>query len=230
MFIRILFLILIVMTSVFAQPPRTQWFAGRVLMSGGANASPDSAVELVCNGAVQQKAFTDPQGHFNMIVDDSRSAIPGASWRGDQSQDLPLEFTHQNCEIHISSSFCRPAVIRLEPSDNDQYLRVGTVILECPGIASAPTVSMSDLRTPDKARRLREKAERARRIGKLAEARRLISEALIKYPGFAAGWLELGRIDLDFGNRDLARSAFQRAAALQHSGSGSLPKTQNVQK
>jgi tetratricopeptide (TPR) repeat protein len=89
---------------------------------------------------------------------------------------------------------------------------------------------MSDLRTPDKARRLREKAERARRIGKLAEARRLISEALIKYPGFAAGWLELGRIDLDFGNRDLARSAFQRAAALQHSGSGSLPKTQNVQK
>ena len=52
-----------------------------------------------------------------------------------------------------------------------------------------------------------------RSVGRVDESERLAERALAEEPNFVRGWLFLARLELDGGDLEIARTAYQRASA-----------------
>jgi tetratricopeptide (TPR) repeat protein len=210
------------------------FLTGLVAIDDGSPLPGPVTIERVCNGATHTEGYTDMKGSFGIqfgnesgVFQDatdspSRSSMGNVSAIGGSSgsalggagggamggsQDRMLE----NCELRAKLPGFRSQSIMLagrRPMDNPD---LGTILMhrEAPGEGS--TVSVTSLNAPKAARKAFEKGQELLKKNKLGDAREEFEKAVQIDQSYAAAWLELGKLQVESGDADMARGSFRVA-------------------
>lgn len=213
------------------------FLTGTVAIDDGSALPGPVTIERVCNGATHTEGYTDMKGTFGIqfgnesgVFQDatdspSRSSMGGSPAIGGAgsalggssggamggamggSQDRMLE----NCELRAKLPGFRSQSIILagrRPMDNPD---LGTILMhrEAPGEGS--TVSVTSLNAPKAARKAFEKGQELLKKNKLGDAREEFEKAVQIDQSYAAAWLELGKLQAESGDADMARGSFRVA-------------------
>jgi len=212
--------------------PNPIYLTGRVAIDDGSELPGPVTIERVCGGSTHTEGYTDMKGTFGIQLGNesgvfqdaadspSRSTMGGGqtlgsgssgalgpSGGGMGSQDRMLE----NCELRAKLPGFRSQSIILagrRPMDNPD---LGTILMhrEAPGEGS--TVSVTTLNAPKPARKAFEKGQELLKKNKLGDAREEFEKAVQIDQAFAAAWLELGKLQAEAGDPDMARGSFRVA-------------------
>jgi Tfp pilus assembly protein PilF len=214
------------------------YLTGRVAIDDGSPLPGPVTIERVCNGATHTEGYTDMKGTFGIqfgneagVFQDatdspSRSSTSGVapgmgigsgsggalgssgnSMGMGGSQDRMLT----NCELRAKLPGFRSQSIMLagrRPMDDPD---LGTILMhrEAPGEGS--TVSVTSLNAPKAARKAFEKGQELLKKNKPADAREEFEKAVQIDQAYAAAWCELGRLQAEFGDPEMARGSFRVA-------------------
>jgi tetratricopeptide (TPR) repeat protein len=212
--------------------PTPIYLTGRVAIDDGSALPGPVTIERVCAGATHTEGYTDTKGTFGIQfgnesgvfqdatdspsrsslngVTNGTGALSGGSAGGGGmggSQDRMLE----NCELRAKLPGFRSQSIMLagrRPMDNPD---LGTILMhrEAPGEGS--TVSATTLNAPKAARKAFDKGQELLKKNKLADAREEFEKAVQIDQQYAAAWLELGKLQAESGDADMARGSFRVA-------------------
>jgi Tfp pilus assembly protein PilF len=212
------------------------FLTGRVVIDDGSELPGPVTIERVCNGAIHTEGYTDMKGTFGIQLGNeagvfqdatdapSRSSMTGVSpgMGGGSggalggsgsgsgmggSQDRMLT----NCELRAKLPGFRSQSIILagrRPMDDPN---LGTILMhrEAPGEGS--TVSATTLNAPKAARKAFDKGQELLKKNKPADAREEFEKAVQIDQAYAAAWCELGKLQAQFGDPDMARGSFRVA-------------------
>jgi tetratricopeptide (TPR) repeat protein len=219
-------------------PSTPIYLTGRVAMDDGSALPGPVTIERVCNGATHTEGYTDMKGTFGIQLGNeagvfqdatdapSRSSmsgvapgmggatggvlggIGGSSGMGGGSQDRML----MNCELRAKLPGFRSQSIMLagrRPMDDPD---LGTILMhrEAPGEGGS-TVSATTLNAPKAARKAFEKGQELLKKNKPADAREEFEKAVQIDQAYAAAWCELGKLQAEFGDANMARGSFRVA-------------------
>ena len=211
------------------------FLTGRVAMDDGSELPGPVTIERACNGSTHTEGYTDMKGTFGIQLGNeagvfqdatdspSRSSMSGmapgmgggsggalssgsSSGMGG-SQDRML----MNCELRAKLPGFRSQSIMLagrRPMDDPD---LGTILMhrEAPGEGS--TVSATTLNAPKAARKAFDKGQELLKKNKPADAREEFEKAVQIDQAYAAAWCELGKLQAEFGDADMARGSFRVA-------------------
>ena len=221
-------------TTGVAQPI---YLTGRVAVDDGSALPGPVTIERVCNGATHTEGYTDMKGTFGIqfgneagVFQDATDAPSRSSMSGvapgmgggsggglgsggssgmgaGGSPDRML----MNCELRAKLPGFRSQSIMLagrRPMDDPD---LGTILMhrEAPGEGS--TVSATTLNAPKAARKAFEKGQELLKKNKPADAREEFEKAVQIDQAYAAAWCELGKLQVEFGDADMARGSFRVA-------------------
>jgi Tfp pilus assembly protein PilF len=213
------------------------YLTGRVAIDDGSALPGPVTIERVCSGSTHTEGYTDMKGTFGIqfgneagVFQDatdspSRSSMSGvapgmgggsggalgssggSSGMGGGSQDRML----MNCELRAKLPGFRSQSIMLagrRPMDDPD---LGTILMhrEAPGEGS--TVSATTLNAPKAARKAFDKGQELLKKNKPADAREEFEKAVQIDQAYAAAWCELGKLQVEFGDADMARGSFRVA-------------------
>jgi tetratricopeptide (TPR) repeat protein len=221
-------------TTPTAAPPI--YLTGRVAIDDGSALPGPVTIERVCNGSTHTEGYTDMKGTFGIqfgneagVFQDatdspSRSSMSGTPMGGggasgssgggsnsgmgmSGSQDRMM----MNCELRAKLPGFRSQSIMMtgrRPMDDPD---LGTILMhrEAPGEGS--TVSATTLNAPKAARKAFEKGQEFLKKNKPADAREEFEKAVQIDQVYAAAWCELGKLQAEFGDADMARGSFRVA-------------------
>src|SRR5580700_2234504 len=220
-------------TTGVAQPI---YLTGRVALDDGSELPGPVTIERVCNGATHTEGYTDMKGTFGIqfgneagVFQDatdspSRSSMSGmgpgmgngssgglGSSGGGSGMGGSQERMLMNCELRAKLPGFRSQSIMLagrRPMDNPD---LGTILMhrEAPGEGS--TVSATTLNAPKAARKAFDKGLELLKKNKPADAREEFEKAVQIDQAYAAAWCELGKLQVEFGDADMARGSFRVA-------------------
>jgi Tfp pilus assembly protein PilF len=88
---------------------------------------------------------------------------------------------------------------------------LGTILMHRDGPGEGSTVSVTSLNAPKAARKAFEKGQELLKKNKPADAREEFEKAVQIDQAYAAAWCELGRLQVEFGDPDMARGSFRIA-------------------
>lgn len=209
------------------------FLTGTVAIDDGSALPGPVTIERVCNGATHTEGFTDMKGTFGIQLGNesgvfqdatdspSRSSMGNGAPIGSSSgalggsgggamggsQDRMLE----NCELRAKLPGFRSQSIMLagrRPMDNPD---LGTILMHRVAPGEGSTVSMTSLNAPKAARKAFDKGQELLRKNKLGDAREEFEKAVQIDQSYAAAWLELGRLQVESGDADMARGSFRVA-------------------
>jgi Tfp pilus assembly protein PilF len=215
------------------------YLTGRVAIDDGSALPGPVTIERVCNGATHTEGYTDMKGTFGIqfgneagVFQDatdapSRSSMSGvgpgmgggsggalgssgggSSMGAGGSQDRML----MNCELRAKLPGFRSQSIMLagrRPMDDPD---LGTILMhrDAPGEGGS-TVSATTLNAPKAARKAFDKGQELLKKNKPADAREEFEKAVQIDQAYAAAWCELGKLQAEFGDADMARGSFRVA-------------------
>jgi len=222
-------------TPGIAQPI---YLTGRVAIDDGSALPGPVTIERVCNGATHTEGYTDMKGTFGIqfgneagVFQDatdapSRSSMSGvAPGMGGGSGGGPgssggssgmgaggsPDRMLMNCELRAKLPGFRSQSIMLagrRPMDDPD---LGTILMHRDGPGEGSTVSVTSLNAPKAARKAFEKGQELLKKNKPADAREEFEKAVQIDQAYAAAWCELGRLQVEFGDPDMARGSFRIA-------------------
>jgi len=215
------------------------YLTGRVAIDDGSALPGPVTIERVCNGSTHTEGYTDMKGTFGIqfgneagVFQDatdspSRSSMsgvgpgmggssggsPGSSGGSSGmgaggSQDRML----MNCELRAKLPGFRSQAIMLagrRPMDDPD---LGTILMhrDAPGEGGS-TVSATTLNAPKAARKAFDKGQELLKKNKPTDAREEFEKAVQIDQAYAAAWCELGKLQAEFGDADMARGSFRVA-------------------
>jgi TolA-binding protein len=188
--------------------------SGKVVTGYGTPPPERVAIQRDCDGQVHTETYTDSSGSF--VLDPySGGQLAGADEAGmtpvSTSGDLSWA-GWKNCDLRAYLSGYSSSAIRLAGTVNDSgVVNVGTIGLHRLVSSSGPTVSVTSLAAPDKARKDFDKGWQEEKKGRWAAAREKFKKAIARYPKFALAWFELGRIQAQEKDTVGARESFREA-------------------
>jgi Tfp pilus assembly protein PilF len=210
------------------------YLTGRVAIDDGSALPGPVTIERVCNGATHTEGYTDMKGTFGIqfgneagVFQDatdspSRSSMSGmgggsagtlggsgsnSGMGAGGSQDRML----MNCELRAKLPGFRSQSIMLagrRPMDNPD---LGTILMHRDAPGEGSTVSATTLNAPKAARKAFEKGQEYLKKNKPADAREEFEKAVQIDQVYAAAWCELGKLQAEFGDADMARGSFRVA-------------------
>jgi tetratricopeptide (TPR) repeat protein len=210
------------------------FLSGRVAIDDGSALPGPATIERVCNGATHTEGFTDMKGTFGIqfgnesgVFQDatdspSRSSMTGApamsggsggglSGPGGGAMGGAQNRMLENCELRAKLPGFRSQSIILagrRPMDNPD---LGTILLHRAVPGEGSTVSATTLNAPKTARKAFDKGQELLKKNKPADAREEFEKAVQIDQAFAAAWCELGKLQRDSGDPDMARGSFRVA-------------------
>jgi len=210
--------------TIPANPQKTVYYYGKVVLDTGIAPPSPVAVLRVCNGSSRKQAMTSGDGSFSFMVGDRiNDLIPDASedsrgfgpdsvssrsnplGPGQRNLDLPLN----DCELRADLAGYSSTSVRLDSSMNNS--NVGVIVLHYRGKKADGMVSVASLAVPGKARKEYEKGSELLEKGKLADAEKSLRKAIDEYPKFAEAWLRLGDLEQRRKNTEGAMADYQEA-------------------
>ncbi|HTQ53585.1 MAG TPA: hypothetical protein VMI94_03940 [Bryobacteraceae bacterium] len=214
---------------------RNLYLSGKVVLEDGTPPPQPVTIERVCGGAPRALAYTDQRGEFSFQLghtatvnqdaseEDSGSLgaqrLPGAA-AGSPAGGLSAPTQYNLPDSQLASCDLR-AVLAGYRSDSvplgerrimdDPH--VGTIVLHRISGDPGTVVSVTTLEAPKDARKAYDKGLQAVRQAKLADAGKLFQKAVTVDPKFAAAWYELGKVQQQSQEADLARQSYDKAIA-----------------
>jgi tetratricopeptide (TPR) repeat protein len=204
---------------------RVMFLQGRVATSDSTPVPHDVLVERICNNKVRQQLYASPNGTFSMELGTKAdtfldaSAEPNSQSGGtgkDPAMGIPRSEL-RNCEIRASSSGFYSGAINLVDLDAfGSNINVGVIVVQRATKIKGTTLSALPYQAPKDARRAYEKGLEAERKANLANARKYFETAVGIYPKYAIAWFQLGDVLQKEKQKEAARTAFTRAAAIDN--------------
>ncbi len=177
-------------------PPTTR-ITGQVRMEDDAPPPIPAVIDRICGRSVTFEGFTDAVGDFCIALErDPRQ-------NGD---DVAREW--RDCRIRASLPGYRSDARPLQAS-------VGTIALHRASKSEGSLVSASARLAPAAARDEFLKGRKALAQGMPDAAQKAFARAVEIYPGFAAGWFELGALQEAQGRLEQSTELYRKAAALE---------------
>ncbi len=207
------------------------FLTGRVAVDDGSELPGPVTIERVCNGSTHAEGYTDMKGTFGIQLGNesgvfqdatdstSRSTMTGGTLQsggitggaGSSGMGGSQERLLMNCELRAKLPGFRSQSIMLagrRPMDDPD---LGTILMhrEAPGEGS--TVSATSLNAPKAARKAFDKGQELLKKNKPADARDEFEKAVQIDQAYAAAWCELGKMQAESGDSDMARGSFRMA-------------------
>jgi tetratricopeptide (TPR) repeat protein len=117
-----------------------------------------------------------------------------------------------NCELRAKLAGFRSQIINLANHRAMDNPDVGVILLHRIAESEGSTVSAVSLAAPKDARKAFDKGRDALKKHKTDDAAKDFQKAVELYPAYATAWYELGRIQMEKGDRDGARQSFEASA------------------
>jgi hypothetical protein len=210
------------------QPAATDlvmFLRGRVSTGDGTQLPSDVLVERVCNNRVYQQLYATLHGDFSMqlgarsdsLVDVSGdSPSESAATRRDTSMGIPRTDLRR-CDLRVSTSGFHDGILSLVSLDSaGNNVDVGVIVIKRAGKVEGATLSATPYRAPPNARKAYEKGLDAEKHGKLPNAHKYFQTAVDLYPIYVSAWFQLGTVLEKENQKDAARSAYNRATAIDN--------------
>src|SRR5579863_998746 len=210
----------------------TIFITGRVMTEEGTPPTETVTIERVCPGSTRAEGYTDSRGYFSIQLGDemgvfqdasetssyrSQGSMTPATGAGSTSSGLgssgggSSDMRYATCDLRARMTGYRSQTVSLanrRPLDDPN---IGVILLHREGRDEGSTVSTVSLAAPRDARRAFEKGLQLLKKNKTDEAEKQYQKAVALYPNFADAWNELGRIQLERGQNDAARTSFTAA-------------------
>jgi len=191
------------------------WVSGRVMTDDGRPITDQVRIESVCDGVSHSEGFASANGDFSVRLGDSNSGIiQDASVRsvndyygtpnvpidmnpGANSAPVwitPKDLEMANCELRAVLAGYRSDAINIGNRRALEDSNLGTIVLHRMNPTGAASVSAVSLAAPKDARSAYDKGQEALKKNKPDDARQEFEKAVHAYPGYAAAWLELGKL------------------------------------
>lgn len=218
--------------------PAPIFLTGQVLLEDGTPPSSPVVIERVCHGQSHAEGYTDSKGYFSIQLFQPYSSVMqdasedslgprmgslsaggltpagagsplGASSSGSLAQDRVL----LDCELRAKLPGYRSQSVMLASRRPMDPPDVGVILLHRnAGAEDGSTVSAASLAAPKDARKAYEHGEAALARHKPEDARKDFEKAVAAYPGYAAAWCELGKLQMADRDAVGARRSFEAAA------------------
>jgi Tfp pilus assembly protein PilF len=217
-------------------PSQPIYLTGRVAIDDGSALPGPVTIERVCNGATHTEGYTDMKGTFGIqfgneagVFQDatdspSRSSMSGmgpgmgngssgglGSSGGGSGMGGSQERMLMNCELRAKLPGFRSQSIMLagrRPMDDPD---LGTILMHRDAPGEGSTISATTLNAPKAARKAFDKGMELLKKNKPADAREEFEKAVQIDQVYAAAWCELGKLQVEFGDADMARGSFRVA-------------------
>jgi len=199
---------------------QTLTLSGKVILEDGSPPPERVRIELICDNQIQPQALTQSDGGFSFRVGGTqalevhaRSADithPSSGPRVAGSRgfyDLTL------CEVRAVLAGFRSSKIQLGRRNERESPDIGVITLYRQGETQGPLVSLSTLKSPEKAleRYRKAKKELAKEDSDLKKGSKELLKAIADYPEFAAAWNLLAEARIRMDDLDGAREALNEA-------------------
>jgi tetratricopeptide (TPR) repeat protein len=165
-------------------------------------------VSVICNGTTVSATRTDASGKFLMPI----VPVPGyLSLQGDQQRQM--ETHYEGCTVQASFTGFHSNAITITQHNLRDEPDLGTITLSRAGGRTAATAVSNTIESaPANAVKAFDKA-RTDLLGQNPDhAQKNLEKAVQAYPGFAAAWYQLGRLQ-EASNAPDAQASFSKAAA-----------------
>jgi len=181
---------------------------GKVTVEGESLLWDPIPVSVICNGTTVSTTRTDPSGKFLMPI----TPVPGyLSLQGDQQRQM--ETHYEGCTVQASFTGFHSNAITITQHNLRDEPDLGTITLSrAGGRAAATAVSSTIESAPENAVKAFDKARTDLLGQKPDHAQKNLEKAVQAYPGFAAAWYQLGRLQEASNSAD-AQTSFSKAAA-----------------
>lgn len=216
--------------------PRPIFLNGKVVIDDGSRLPEPAAILRVCSGNPHTEGYTDAEGNFGIQFGDEQGVIQDAETSGTgptagmtgglgagtntagglgsgMGNSPSMQRKLDTCELQARLAGFRSQSILLvgrQPLDDPN---VGTILLHrvAKGEEGGATVSAKSLAAPKDARKAFEKGLELNKKNKASDAFHEFQKAVMLYPAYATAWCELGRMEAEMGQFDIARGSFQQA-------------------
>lgn len=184
--------------------------SGKVAIEGGSGDANGIPVVLECGGQERARVNSDSHGDFAMTL--SLSGTAGGDSMAQQTTGVISSQTWSQCELFGDEPGYTSEHLRMFGAPSFGMVQLGTIMLH-PLVRNpnAPSISVTSLQAPDKAKRAFEKGQEQARKGKWQAACDYFKRAVQAYPRFAVAWLELGRSQLRQNDFNEAQQSFHKA-------------------
>jgi tetratricopeptide (TPR) repeat protein len=212
--------------------PQPMWVTGRVVRDDGLPFSEPVMIESVCDGVSHSEGYSTVSGDFGFRLGDSGSGIIQDASVGSQNDYFgmanvpinmnaggdsppvyitPKQIEMANCEIRAALPGYRSDAVSIGSRRALDNPNVGALVLHRMNPTGNATVSATTLAAPKDARSAYEKGLAALKKNKPDDARKQFEMAVRAYPGFAAAWFEVGKLESGQGAFDDALRSLNTA-------------------
>ena len=195
--------------------PKVPVVTGQVVIADGTKLSESVPIQIACAGHVRAEFYSDMQGHFDFDfsrleggltpqsadVTTSTSADFGSMWSDCAARATLAGFSSDS--LDLTRSFHELGIID-----------IGKIRLHPVNPGAKASLSVSSLLAPKSAKKAMEKGLGLEQQKKWPQAEESFHKAVDIYPGYAAAWSELGRMQYVQQNFSSARESFQRAVGI----------------
>ena len=179
----------------------------------------------VCGILRRTMGHTSDTGSFGFQWSTANSAMGDASQGGRVPGSGPASLTGSRngsrgidplstCELIAETPGYTSAKVSLAGRGGQENYDVGVIVLHHVVAEEGHTVSMLALQAPKEAKKSFEKGTTLAASNKAAEAAASFVTAVALYPQYADAWLSLGKVQWQLGQKDDARTSFQKAVDL----------------
>lgn len=180
------------------------YFSGQVTMEDGSAPSEPVLIQKICDGHVQDAAWTDPKGHFGFRVGEGSRNVSGDASEApvDVEASKPIGYSTRNtnpvtsslrnCQLRASLVGFASERVNMDIRDTLDNTNVGTLVLHPTSHASTFSISSTTLAAPPGAKHAYEKGQSDMAARKWDAADREFEKAVKEYPDFAGAWFQLG--------------------------------------
>ena len=180
----------------------------------------DSAsIQTICKGQKRTETHTDSHGSFTFQFDSRATASDDAQFDADSSSSTSFPGPSQrrdlqDCQLQASLPGFRSDVVELAGRfTGNESADIGRIVLHRLNNVEGFTISATTAQAPGSARKAFEKGQKQEKQGKWEDAQKSLEQSVALYPKFAAGWSELGRVQLQRNDPVAARHSFQQSIA-----------------
>jgi tetratricopeptide (TPR) repeat protein len=194
-------------------PSQTLYVSGKVVLSDGSAPTESVLIQSVCRGQNRTETHTDADGNFSFRFGDRISAIVESRVDTDAPPaSRSLGVNAKDCELSASLAGFSSDKISLDGRVNgSENIDLGRIVLHRLTNVEGLTISATTASAPGAARKAFSKGQEQEVKGQWEEARKSLEKAVRLYPKFAAGWFELGTVQMQLKERATARASFEQS-------------------
>jgi tetratricopeptide (TPR) repeat protein len=194
--------------------------SGKVVLDDGTLLKERVLIQSDCHGVITPEGYTDTHGAFSIEFTNKEPGQASTASEAPTTRIRPNAIRYnsprswRDCDLKaVLPGFVSQVVPLASRAPALGNTDIGTIQLHRMSAAEDLTVSVTNARAPDKARKDYEKGLEDEKNSKFDGAQEEFQKAVAAYPQYAAAWLELGRVQAQKSDSAGARQSFHQSIA-----------------